>query len=136
MKTIFNWFVAHKTRAVLLASGWAAFIFAGCLLPGGDVPSLTIFQYDKLVHFGIFAVLAFLLLCTYRKAAARQALIVFLLCAAYGYAVELLQGSGLVEGRSCDPYDALADSLGALIGIAVFFSAKALWGKKSYSPHK
>lgn len=121
MRSVFNWLVHHKKRAACLSIGWAAFIFAGCLLPGKDVPSLTIFQYDKVVHFGIFAVLSFLCLAVFRRPASlSNSIKVLLLCAAYGYAVELLQGSGLVEGRSCDLYDALADGIGAGIGILVF----------------
>lgn len=131
MRTVFHWLVRNKTRAACLSIGWAAFIFAGCLLPGKDVPSLTIFQYDKLVHFGIFAVLAFLCLAVYRKPGAfKNSLKVLLLCVAYGYAVELLQGSGLVEGRSCDLYDALADGIGALIGILIFHLLLKLFGTK------
>jgi VanZ family protein len=131
MRPVFHWLVRNKIRAACLSVGWAAFIFAGCLLPGKDVPSLTIFQYDKLVHFGIFAVLAFLCLAVYKyPGTVKNSLKVLLICTAYGYAVELLQGSGLVEGRSCDLYDALADSIGALIGILVFHLFRKLCAEK------
>ncbi|RQO31503.1 hypothetical protein DBR32_05975 [Taibaiella sp. KBW10] len=126
MKTIFNWLVTHKTGAVLLSIGWAALIFVGCLLPGKDIPSLSIFEYDKLVHFGIFAALAFLLLCIFRNPSFIQSFRVLFFCSAYGYALEVLQGSGWVTGRSFDLYDALADGLGALMGIGVFFVANRL----------
>ena len=49
MLTIFNWFRNHKTIAAWCAYIWAAIIFAACLIPGRDVPSLSIFQYDKII---------------------------------------------------------------------------------------
>lgn len=125
MLTIFNWLRSHKKIAAFCFYTWAAIIFAACLIPGRDVPSLSIFQHDKLIHFAIFALLAFLFLLLFKKPVLKkEGWIVFLSCTACGYLVELLQGSGITAGRSFDHYDALADAVGAVLGILVFFMLK------------
>ncbi len=125
MWTIFNWLRGHKKIAAFCFYAWAAIIFAACLLPGKEVPSLSIFQHDKVIHFAIFALLAFLFLLLFKNPVLKkEGLIVFLSCTAYGYFVELLQGSGITEGRSFDHYDALADAIGAVPGILLFFIFK------------
>lgn len=131
MLTIFNWFRKHKKVAAFCFYTWAAIIFGACLMPGKDVPSLSIFQYDKLIHFGIFGLLAFLFLFLFRNPALKQAgIIVFLSCTAYGYFVEILQGSGITAGRSFDHYDALADAVGAALGVIIFFVLKYFGDRK------
>jgi len=78
MLTIFNWLRSHKKIAAFCFYTWAAIIFAACLLPGKDVPSLSIFQYDKLIHFAIFALLAFLFLLLFKNPVLKkEGLIVF-----------------------------------------------------------
>ncbi len=125
MITIFNWFRNHEKIAAFCFYTWAAIIFAACLIPGRDVPSFTIFQYDKLIHFGIFALLAFLLLLQMQQPTLKkQGLYTFLACAAYGYFVEIMQGSGITAGRAFDHFDALADALGAGLGVMIFFVMK------------
>lgn len=134
MLTIFNWLRNHKKIAAFCFYTWAAIIFAACLLPGKDVPSLSIFQYDKVIHFAIFALLAFLFLLLFKNPVLKkEGLIVFLSCTAYGYFVELLQGSGITEGRSFDHYDALADAVGAALGLLVFFIFRYLGDRKQVS---
>lgn len=131
MLTIFNWLRSHKKIAAFCFYTWAAIIFAACLLPGKDVPSLSIFQYDKVIHFAIFALLAFLFPLLFKNPVLKQeGLIVFLSCTAYGYFVELLQGSGITEGRSFDHYDGLADAVGAALGLLVFFVLRYFGDKK------
>lgn len=131
MLTIFNWFRKNKKLAALCAYIWAAIIFAACLIPGRDVPSLTIFQYDKLVHFGIFALLSFLFLLQMKQPTLKKrGLYTFLACTAYGYFVEIMQGSGITEGRAFDHLDALADGIGAILGVLIFFAMKHFANKK------
>ncbi|HRP88917.1 MAG TPA: VanZ family protein [Edaphocola sp.] len=121
MLSIFQWFKNHKKIAALCASFWAAIIFAACLIPGRDVPSLSIFQYDKLVHFGIFGILAFQILYLFKNPRPfPHGISIWILVTIYGYLIEFLQGSGLTQGRSYDGLDALADSIGAGIGIGCF----------------
>lgn len=131
MLALFNWLRDNKTIAAWCAYTWAAIIFAACLIPGREVPSLSIFQYDKLIHFGIFALLAFLLLFLVKEPKKVHGLLVFLACTGYGYFVELLQGSGITEGRAFDHLDAFADSLGAVAGVVIFFLLRHFADNKS-----
>ena len=125
MKTVFNWFYFNKKRAALLTIAWAACILVACLIPGKEVPSFKFLEYDKLLHFCIFALLSFLWLCSLTAPRAQsQGVLIVTACILYGYLVEALQGSGLVAGRSFDHYDALADALGSVFGVAAFFLAK------------
>ena len=94
-------------------------ILIAVLMPGDDVPSVSIPNIDKFVHVGMFA---FLTLCFYgeyffsnRKMPS--------LCLSWGmlelFAIttELLQY--LAEGRSCDIKDFLADTIGIVIVITI-----------------
>lgn len=137
MISIFNWFINHRKLAALCAYIWAAIIFAACLIPGRDVPSLSIFQYDKLLHFAIFALLAFLILLQMKRRRPRllkEGLYTLLAGIAYGYFVEIMQGSGITEGRAFDHYDAMADGIGALLGVLIFFICQHCQDKKFGSP--
>ncbi len=96
-------------------------ILVACLIPGNEIPDVKVPLADKWVHFVIFGGFAFLWMCVYRKPNARKGVFMALLTAAFGYAVEWLQGSGITRGRSYDLYDMLADSIGGIIGLAAFF---------------
>jgi VanZ family protein len=74
---------------------------------------------DKVVHFAMFAALAFLMfraISTKLQHQARQMLLVFFVCMAYGALMEYLQAAYFV-GRDGDPLDWFADICGALAAI-------------------
>lgn len=121
MKAIFLFFYNHKKRTARIASLWTFLILVACLIPGRDVPDVQVPFADKWVHFGIFAGFSFLWTCTFKRASLRAALSTGILSVLLGYAVELLQGSGITEGRSYDLYDLLADSIGGILGLVLFF---------------
>lgn len=119
----------------LLSAGWALFVLWGCLnetgASGGLIlrlfPFLHGFAYmDKLVHAGLHGVLATLLWWTgvaWSRAkqlrwTARHALMIVLLCAAYGGVIELLQAA-FTTTRGAEWLDELANTTGA--GLAVLF---------------
>ena len=119
----------------LLSAGWALFVLWGCLnetgASGGLIlrlfPFLHGFAYmDKLVHAGLHGVLATLLWWTgvaWSRAkqlrwTARHALMIVLLCAAYGGLIELLQAA-FTTTRGAEWLDELANTMGA--GLAVLF---------------
>ena len=121
MKQLFSFFNDNKKRAFLFAIGWTLLILIACLIPGREVPSVHIPMIDKWVHFVIFGGFSFLWLCTRRRPDAQQGLFIFLASVLLGYVVELLQGSGITEGRSYDVYDIVADGIGGLMGVILFF---------------
>jgi VanZ family protein len=122
MKALFLFFYRHKKRTAWIAAIWTLLILIACLIPGREVPDVDIPLADKWVHFIIFAGFSFLWLCTFREPGARAGLIMGAVSVLLGYAVELLQGSGITQGRSYDLYDLLADSIGGMLGLILFFS--------------
>ncbi len=114
----------HLSRrgARIAAVGWTLLILGACFLPGSEIPNIRIPLMDKWVHFVLFGVLAFLWLRAYPSRQFSRLVTVLLLCIAFGYGVEVLQG--LLRpylGRSYDGMDALADAVGSLLGTGFFF---------------
>ncbi len=107
-------------RTTLPAILWTILIFIASSIPSNEMPSSTIFQYDKLIHASVFGVLCFLL---YRAlvlrtppTGERRAMILSAgATILYGATDELHQL--LVPGRSCDIFDWAADALGAMVCI-------------------
>ena len=94
-----------------------AIVVAGELLPGKDLPSLS--MSDKSEHFIAYALLSASAVQLFARRLSWG--FVCLLLVLMGIALEFLQGAmGL--GRSMDRYDALANSIGVLIGLATAFT--------------
>jgi VanZ family protein len=92
-------------------------VVAGELLPGKDLPSLS--MNDKSEHFIAYALLSASAVQLFARRLSWA--FVCLLLVLMGIALEFLQGAmGL--GRSMDRYDALANSIGVLIGLATAFT--------------
>lgn len=103
---------------------WALVIFVLCAIPGKDIPNPHwVFPHiDKIVHFGMFFVMA-ILLCSeleyqtrlsWRKIYLTTISIAFI----YGEIIELLQE--YFFNRSGDILDLLADVFGAIIGCLIY----------------
>lgn len=93
---------------------WALImLLATTMKPSDEMPKFEILYFDKIVHFGIFGVLGFLI--TYEKR--RADLLTLALCAGFGAAIEVVQS--FLPWRSFEWADMLADTLGALAGILV-----------------
>lgn len=105
---------------------WAGVILFLCLLPGQDLPEwhwFDLLSLDKLVHAGIFGLLALLLAQAFHAAGRPQrwALAACGLTMAYGIGTEVLQG---VEGmgRHMDATDMIADAVGG--GVATWYALR------------
>lgn len=101
-----------------LASLWTLAIVIGCLLPGGSLPDATLWSFDKLIHFGIFAGFGGLWMEAMKQPVGRRAMWVALGGIFFAAATELLQG--FAPGRSPELFDLLADVVGLAVGIAVY----------------
>ena len=121
MHQLFSFFYQDKRRALFHAIFWTLHIFLACLLPGQEVPNISIPFIDKWVHFAIFGGFAFLWLCYLKSANLLKGFGVALISILVGFLVELLQGSGITSGRSFEYLDVVADGIGGIIGIVVFF---------------
>ena len=115
-----------------LAIYWIA-LFISTHVPLGEVEGLPEHS-DKGMHFGAYAGLAFLLglyIGAGKPMRWRHYLLTFGIVAAYGVVDELLQIP--LESRSADPYDLLADCIGATIGLGALFIVRTVLGRLSVS---
>lgn len=121
-------FLKHNLYGLL----WALLIMALCGIPGRDIPHvsfLELISFDKFVHAFIFFVLVILLIHGFGRQTSfpllnkKPMLIAFILCVAYGGALELLQ-QAVFEERSADLYDFIANSFGVAVGTLSFKKIK------------
>ncbi|MEO1051263.1 MAG: VanZ family protein [Bacteroidota bacterium] len=87
-------------------------------------------QADKVVHAGLFAIFSFLILSGFKKQhksifISTHALLICILCSAlFGIITEVAQY--YIPSRSPDFNDLLADLLGTIVGIAMFYLQKKI----------
>lgn len=116
------WLEDPRLRAALAALwciGWVLVALASLKPMYVDLPSGS----DKLVHFGVYAVMVVSAATFCRRAGPLFVLV--LLAIAIGGLIEIAQG--LVPHRSLSLGDAVANALGALFGYGVALIALALW---------
>lgn len=120
----------NKFLLTLAALAWLAISTVLLTLPGDDIPSegwffklLDRIWFDKWVHVGLFAILAFLFCVAWRSLKTgitstlltKHFVVVGILATIYGVIMEFVQ-LYLVTGRSFDTMDIIADGAGAAIG--------------------
>lgn len=109
------------------AMAWAGLIFF--LSSRHSLPSLYPFEgFDKIVHASFYGVLAGLLLFGARGPWGRRAFAWAAVASAYGVTDELHQS--FVAGRSCDVFDWLADTVGALVCVMLWLKLGAKVAEK------
>lgn len=91
-------------------------IIIAVLIPGRNLPDVSIGGYDKLIHLIMFAVWAVAVRYDFRtKPVGNIAIILAGLL--FSCLTEVLQI--LVEGRSFDIYDMAADTIGVVVGLLI-----------------
>ena len=109
---------------------WFFIVLVLMCLPGDEIPKvnwLSRISFDKMVHIGVFAVLALLFCMPFHKSgySARERIQYFikisLAVSIWGLAIEFIQ-KYYIPGRSFDLLDWAADSIGAL--LAYWFCRK------------
>jgi len=128
--------VGSKRGFGLLFLVWMAVVTAACLLPlrleedsGFDIP-----YADKITHFSFYAIgmllggLGARERFLGRRGPARPLVVLFFSLLAYGFLIEVFQAV-LPTGRSAEGWDALANTLGLLAGLA---SLKWLFHETEY----
>lgn len=107
---------------------WTLVIFGLCSMPGKSIPHISwleLASFDKFVHASIFFILqilymrGFSLQTTYPLLQKNYKWIPFVLCVAYGGALEIMQGAFFSE-RSPDILDFTANSIGCLLALILF----------------
>jgi len=114
---------------------WALIIFVLCTIKMGGVSSSPMFfaGFDKLVHCGLFFVLAVLMSSGITRANAGhnlppvQQFLSFLIPVAFGGLIEILQAY-IFTWRSGEWADLFADTVGA--GMAMFCVVLTIWSQK------
>ena len=128
MKRIFLFIDRLGTQGLLaITLLWAAFITLVSCLPGHEIPESKLLEYDKLGHFGVYAILSVFILCWKWKQYSEsleglnQYIWPLIFGVILGIILELLQGY-VLAGRYFDMKDVIANIIGSIVG-AVF----ALW---------
>ena len=116
---------------------WAVSILFLCLIDTKELPSVTyleLMEFDKLVHIVLFGLLMLSCTVALRKQtkiawAQKNAMVIALLFSiVYGSVIEVVQFF-MVQDRTGELYDVLANGLGALLGILFF---RIIYGKELF----
>lgn len=120
----------------LLALIWTACIVVGLTLPGSAMPSNRLWEFDKIIHAGLFFVLTLLWLSALTRGRLDRGLAVLAVILAFSVLTELYQGM-LPFGRQADMLDAAADSVGAAIGFVLWVPLRQgmdRWSERTRRP--
>jgi hypothetical protein len=90
-------------------------IVIAVLIPGSDLPDISIGGYDKVVHLAMFAAWAVAVRYDFKS----RFRIPIIFCAGLLFSVITEALQLLVEGRSFDVYDMIADAAGLIAGLLI-----------------
>lgn len=110
---------------LVLAITWTLIITVLSLVSFNSVPKVYITGNDKLIHFLFYAILVVLLSFAINKSYFKMNhhLLIVLFAIFYGIVIEVLQNL-LTKNRQADFYDAVANSLGAVVGFICVYCIK------------
>jgi VanZ family protein len=94
----------------------SSLIIIAVLIPGSNLPDVKIVGFDKVVHIGLFGLWAIAFRYDFNTPSFKFSL-AFAIGMAFSLTTEVLQL--LVEGRSFDTYDLIADAIGLIAGLGV-----------------
>jgi len=120
MNRVFSPDSPYKKQARFLAILWTLLILVACFTPGKEIPKVDVPYIDKWTHLVLFGGFTFLWLCTKPLLQMKWLISLFLIAVAFGSFIELMQGLLSFLGRSMEFMDAVADSIGGLLGIGLF----------------
>ena len=105
-------------RYVLPAFFWTMLITILCLMPGKDLPSVSIVNFDKFVHISFFGMLNLLYLRwgVFGNGLKLSPIKITIFTIFYGGMIEVVQGTFYTD-RHADLMDFIANSVGALIAL-------------------
>jgi glycopeptide antibiotics resistance protein len=111
---------------ILPAIAWTTLLLVGLLTPGQQLPDVhKVPGMDKMVHFGLFAVFAFLWARVFnnskRKRIKKSKYIPNFLVFVFVFAILVEYIQRLVPGRSFDYMDILFNIMGVAAGAVLFY---------------
>lgn len=89
-------------------------------MPARAVPEVDVPLADKWVHFIFFGGFTFTWLCSRPVLQVRWLITIGVIAIAFGSFIEIMQGVLTFLGRASEFMDAVADSIGAVLGILLF----------------
>ena len=92
-------------------------ILAVSTIPGGAIPKLDVWSFDKILHIIEYFILAFLMINVLKNPTNISILSIIIFGIAYGGFNEMWQG--IVAGRYASIYDAIANGIGMIIGSLI-----------------
>jgi VanZ family protein len=92
-------------------------ILAVSTIPGGAIPKLNIWSFDKILHIIEYFILAFLIINVLKKPTNLSILGIIIFGIVYGGFNEIWQV--VVAGRHASIYDAIANGIGMIIGSLI-----------------
>lgn len=101
-------------RPVLTALLWSVGIFLACSVPGNRLPPGPFVSFDKVVHLAMFFGYGALWLRAFPK----RPVMILLTAAVFAVGIEVWQSTPWI-GRRMDAGDAVADLVGAVLGVSV-----------------
>ncbi|MEM6314675.1 MAG: VanZ family protein [Planctomycetota bacterium] len=101
---------------------WTALAFGTHNPRLGEIPQMSMFGVDKVVHFLAYAGLAFFMRCAIKPVPGRG-WAVLVLCSAYGAVDELTQP---LFNRTCDPFDWIANVAGVTTVCVIWRIGKVM----------
>lgn len=115
------------TRFILPGVLWLIIVVGLSLTPGNELQRTDwVFEFDKVVHTGIYALLVHLWLTGLKRQRSNRFLrdkafpLVIGLSIALGVIIEFLQGA-FISGRVFDIYDIIANVIGVFVGTCGFY---------------
>lgn len=98
---------------------WSIFIFIASVIPAVDLPSVSLWEADKLVHAFIYCILTLAVAFAMRNKPVQgnSVLRSAVLSVSYSVAIELVQR--FLPTRSFDLYDILANCIGTAIATGL-----------------
>lgn len=122
-----------KKYALILAVPYTVALTTVSLMHLGKLPDMNISFADKVFHFlayGLFTLLWFwVFYYKFENSFFKAVGLAFLLAISFGMLIEVLQGT-LTTKRAFDLYDALANSLGALLMSSLILIKQRIQVKK------
>ena len=113
----------NKNTIKILLILYSILILLGSTIPGGSIPTINIWPFDKLLHIIEYFILAILMINVLRIINVRSIIIVIIIGIVYGGFSEIWQGT--VAGRDASIYDAIAKGIGMIIGSLFSFKFKS-----------
>jgi len=121
MRRIFLPDSPYKKRAGFLAVLWTLLILVACFTPAAEIPPVDIPLIDKWTHSVLFGIFSFLWMCAKPVLTPRWLISLLLISVAFGAFIEVMQGWLTFLGRNMELMDGVADGIGGILGIALFY---------------